>query len=59
MSAAEPFGDVNSATILIIGQDPRLQRSGAEAEVAFFDYLTRPRPGSGPEARRYDLAPAW
>ena len=59
MSAAKPFGDVNSATMLIIGQDPRLQRSGAGAEFALFlDYLTRPRPRSRSEASKYDLAQA-
>ncbi|MBE9513835.1 MAG: hypothetical protein IMY83_02205 [Chloroflexi bacterium] len=59
MKTAKPFGDVNTATILVIGHDPRLQRGKAEAEFAFFfDYLTRPRPGSRPEAKKYDLAQA-
>lgn len=59
MSAVKPFGDVNTATILVVGHDPRLQRSGAEAKVAFFfDYLDRPRPTYGPEARKYGLARA-
>lgn len=59
MSVVKPFGNINTATILVIGHDPRLQRSQTEAEVAFFfDYLTRPRPKSRPEARKYDLAQA-
>jgi hypothetical protein len=58
-SAARPFGDVNTATVLVIGHDPRLQHSQAQAEVAFFfDYLARPRPTSRSEARKYDLAQA-
>ena len=59
MPSTKPFGDIHTATILVIGHDPRLQRSQAEAETAFFfDYLARPRPASRPEARKYDLAKA-
>ncbi len=59
MRTVNPFGDVNKATILVIGHDPRLQRSQAEASVAFFlDYLDCPRPTWPPEARKYDLAKA-
>jgi hypothetical protein len=59
MKAVKPFGNLDTATILVIGHDPRLQRSLAEAEEAFFfDYLTRPRPSHRPEARKYDLAQA-
>lgn len=59
MKTAKPFGDVNTATILIIGHDPRLQRSQAEAEyVFFFDYLVRPRLSVRSEAKKYDLAQA-
>jgi len=59
MNATKPFGDLTTATILVIGHDPRLQRSQAEAEVAFFfDYLTRPRPTSRSEASKHDLAKA-
>jgi len=59
MKAVRPFGDLATATILVIGHDPRLQRSQAEATGAFFfDYLTRPRPKSHTEARKYDLAQA-
>jgi hypothetical protein len=59
LRTVRPFGNVNTATILVIGHDPRLQRSQAEAEVAFFfDYLARPRPTSRSEARKYDLAQA-
>lgn len=59
MTATKPFGNLNTATILVIGHDPRLQRGRAEAEYAFFlDYLLRPRPGRAAEARKYDLARA-
>ena len=59
MTSTKPFGTVHTATILVIGHDPRLQRSQAEAETAFFfDYLAHPRPTSRPEARKYDLARA-
>ena len=59
MSTVKPFGDINSATVLVIGHDPRLQRSQAEAQVAFFmDYLARPRPAHRAEARKYGLARA-
>jgi len=59
MTTVKPFGDINSATVLVIGHDPRLQRSQAEAEVAFFmDYLARPQPAYRPEARKYGLARA-
>jgi hypothetical protein len=50
---------LDSAAILVIGHDPRLQRSQTEAEFAFFmDYLTRPRPTLRSEQRKYDLAEA-
>jgi hypothetical protein len=59
MTAAKPFGNIEQANIMIIGHDPRLQNSQAEAEYAFFlDYLLRPRPGRASEARKYDLAHA-
>ena len=59
MSSVKPFGNLDSATMLVVGHDPRLQRSQAEAEVAFFlDYLLHARPASRAEARKYDLAKA-
>lgn len=59
MSRVQPFGQWQSATILVIGHDPRLQRSQTEAEFAFFmEYLTRPRPTLRSEQRKYDLAEA-
>ena len=61
MSAVQPFGEFRTATILIIGHDPRLQNSQAEAEKAFFfEYLEnyQARPTYGPDARKYDLAHA-
>lgn len=59
MSTAKPFGDLDTATILVIGHDPRLQHSQAEAEYAFFfGCLAGPRPTYGPSAATYDLAKA-
>ncbi|MBE7467625.1 MAG: hypothetical protein HS114_00600 [Anaerolineales bacterium] len=59
MKAAQSFGDLKTATILVIGHDPRLQRSRAEAEIVFFfDYLTRVRPAARAEAKKYELAEA-
>jgi hypothetical protein len=57
MGAVKPFGKPERAIILVIGHDPRLQHSQAEASVAFFlDYLDHPRASSRSEARKYDLA---
>lgn len=57
MSVAKSFGDLDQATTLVIGHDPRLQHSQAEAEYAFFfGYLGGPRPTYGPSAAKYDLA---
>lgn len=61
MSSVQPFGDPTIASILIIGHDPRLQNSLAEAEKAFFfEYLEKHqvRPSYQPDARKYDLAHA-
>lgn len=59
MGDTRPFGDRTAAAILIIGHDPRLQHSHAEAGTAFFmDYLARPYPGRRSEARKYELAHA-
>jgi hypothetical protein len=59
MNAAKPFGDLETAIILVIGHDPRLQHSQAEAEFAFFlDYLTRPPPRLTAEACKFGLAQA-
>lgn len=61
MSSTKPFGNLKTATILVIGHDPRLQKSLAEAEKAFFfDYLEKydERPTYGPDASKYDLAHA-
>jgi len=59
MNAVKPYGNVNSATILIIGHDPRLQNSQAEAQKPFFfEYLEnfQDRPTYGPDASKYNLA---
>lgn len=60
MSSVKPFGSLDSANILVIGHDPRLQRSRAEASVhLFLDYLAHDRPSSRSEARKHDLAQAF
>ena len=61
MNATKPFGNLEIANILVIGHDPRLQKSLVEAEKAFFfDYLEKydERPTYGPHASKYDLANA-
>lgn len=59
MSAVKPFGDLCTAIILVIGHDPRLQDSPAQAEFAFFfEYLTRPRPSAPSDRSKYGLAQA-
>ncbi len=57
MSSCKPYGDVSKAKVLVIGHDPRLQRSEAQAQYAFFlDYLEKPIPLSPAEKRKYGLA---
>jgi hypothetical protein len=42
MSNCEPFGNPQYSKIMVVGQDPRLRRSDAEAEYCFFlEYLAR------------------
>ena len=56
---SQPFGDPAAARVFVVGHDPRLQRSDAQAETVFFlDYLGRPKPSVRSEARKYDLAAA-
>lgn len=55
----KPYGDLGTATVLVIGHDPRLQRSKAEAKYPFFfETLTGPPPTSASERRKYELAQA-
>jgi len=57
MDACRPFGSIDKARILIIGHDPRLQRSDTQAQYAFFlNYLEKPRPTHPAERRKYDFA---
>lgn len=57
MNSCTPFGNRYKARILVIGHDPRLQRSDAEAECAFFlNYLDEPRSARPSERRKYDFA---
>lgn len=61
LSQVQPYGNLNTANILVIGHDPRLQKSQAEAEKAFFfEYLEKysSRPTYGPDARKYAFAHA-
>lgn len=59
MKSVEPWGDPLRASILVIGQDPRLQKSGATAKHAFFfEYLDEPVPTHGPARAKYALAKA-
>lgn len=59
MKAVKPFGDPETAKIMVIGHDPRLQRTQTQAVVAFFmDYLKDVAPRSPSEARKYGLAKA-
>ena len=40
MRNCKPYGDPATAKVLVVGHDPRLHRSKAEAQCAFFmDYL--------------------
>lgn len=53
-----PFGEA-SRPLWVIGHDPRLQRSAAEARVAFFlDSLLAPPPSDEAELVKYSLAKA-
>jgi hypothetical protein len=59
MTSAKPFGDPKKASILVIGHDPRLQNSLAEAETVFFMNLLQKypeKPNYGPEKSKYGLA---
>ena len=61
MTAAKSYGNTNTTDIMVIGHDPRLQSSLAEAEYAFFmDYLDRFEsiPSYAPDKRKYALAHA-
>lgn len=57
MNVCKLFGDVEKTKILVIGHDPRLQKSNTQAQYAFFlDYLQRPPPMLPFERRKYDFA---
>ena len=57
MNSCRPFGNIDKARILVIGHDPRLQRSDAQAQYAFFlNYLEEPRQTRSSERRKYDFA---
>lgn len=57
----KPFcqAGLDQARVLIIGHDPRLQRTDTQADYALFgDYYFRPEPASRSEHRKYGLAKA-
>ncbi len=57
--SARPFGSLATARLLVVGHDPRLQNSQAEADTAFFfDYLARPPSNQGSERAKRELAQA-
>ncbi len=57
MNSAKPYGDIKKAKVLVIGHDPRLQRSDTDAEYCFFaDYYFKPPPESNNELAKYKLA---
>jgi len=57
MDACRPFGSIDKARILVIGHDPRLQRSDTQAQYAFFlNYLEKPPPTRPSERHKYDFA---
>ncbi len=52
-------GDLREARVLVIGHDPRLQRSDTQSQYAFFaDYYFRPIPTQRSELQKYKLAQA-
>lgn len=54
-----PWGSPETARVLVIGHDPRLQASGTLADYSFFaDYHFRDEPISGKELAKYRLAEA-
>ena len=55
----QAYGDPQSAKVLLIGHDPRLQKSDTIAQYALYaDYYFRfpARPKYGPDAKKYGLA---
>lgn len=57
--ACRPFGNPGHARVFVVGHDPRLQNSDAEAATVFFlDYLEKPKSSRRSEARKYELAKA-
>jgi len=57
MDTCKPFGNPDTAKILVIGHDPRLQRSDIQAQYAFFlNYLKESPPTHPSERRKYDFA---
>ena len=55
----KPFcaGELADAKVMVIGHDPRLQRSNTQAQYAFFgDYYFRPIPRQRSELAKYRLA---
>jgi hypothetical protein len=59
MLQTKPFGDKSKTKVLVIGHDPRLQKSDSIADYCFFaDYYFRQVPILASEKRKYGLAKA-
>jgi hypothetical protein len=58
LSSVKPFGNPNTAKVLVVGHDPRLQRSDAEAEYAFFFEFLKRSPKNRGEVQKQGLARA-
>lgn len=56
-NCCKPFGNIEKARVLVIGHDPMLQNSNAQAQFAFFlNYLRNLPPANPSEKRKYSLA---
>jgi hypothetical protein len=55
--ATRDWGDLEKARVLVIGHDPRLQKSPTIADYCFFaDYYFKPVPSEPRETKKYSLA---
>lgn len=55
----QPYISKSDAKVLVIGHDPKLQKSNTVADFSLFaDYYFRPEPKSSSEKRKYELAKA-
>lgn len=55
----KPWGNPGKAKILVIGHDPRLQKTSTIADYCFYaDYFFQPKPDRGRDLAKYKLAEA-